>query len=351
MIRQVIFDWSGTLSDDESVIYVCCNEVLQLFGAEPVSRAVYQQQYHRGQLFAGRLPNQSALEIERQLRLSYQRSQSHPQLFEGVRELLALLALRKIPVFLLSALTQRALEEVVLEVGLVIPDTHIYGGKDKRTELPKLLLEHDLNADETLFVGDSVSDVEAAKVAGVRSGAALFGLTEAVKLLACGPDYAFDSIADIFQLLDLDYLRETVPTVQATVGGLLVNEFDEVLLVKTRKWSNKYGTPGGKIDYGETMEQAYYREVREETGLEIDNAQWVVAQDSIDSEEFYQPKHFILINYLTRVSGRPALCNNYEAHEIDWYPVEQALKLDLNVPTRKLIEQVLAEQLLVAPSP
>ncbi len=347
MIRQVIFDWSGTLSDDEAVIFSCCNEVLTFFGAAAVSREIYQQEYRRGHLFAQRLPDQNSLEIERQLRLSYQQHQFQPQLFAGVRELLGLLVLRKVPIFLLSALNQGALETIVDQLDLTIPVAHIYGGKDKRTELPKLLLEHGLNADETLFVGDSVSDIGAAKIAGVRSGAALFGLTDAAKLLDCNPDYSFETIGDVFQLLDLDYLRETVPVVQATVGGLLVNQLDEVLLVKTRKWNNKYGTPGGKIDYGETMEQAYYREVREETGLEIDNAQWVVAQDSIDSQEFCQPKHFILINYLTRVSGRPALCNNYEAHEIGWYPIEQALTLDLNQPTRKLIEQVLAEQLLV----
>ncbi len=41
----------------------------------------------------------------------------------------------------------------------------------------------------------------------------------------------------------------------------------EVMMVRTHKWSNKWGIPGGKIKWGETSEAALRREIKEETNL------------------------------------------------------------------------------------
>lgn len=123
-----------------------------------------------------------------------------------------------------------------------------------------------------------------------------------------------------------------------TVGALILNEKNEFLLVKTYKWKGKYGVPGGKIDLGETAENALYREIKEETNLNINNVSFVVMQDSVFSEEFHQPKHFIFLNYKCFTNNANEIILNDEAHEYIWVNKEKALELDLNIPTRKLIE-------------
>ncbi len=55
----------------------------------------------------------------------------------------------------------------------------------------------------------------------------------------------------------------------AAVGGLIVNDDDELLLVRRARdpGKGKWGLPGGFVDSDETAEEALVREIREETNL------------------------------------------------------------------------------------
>jgi ADP-ribose pyrophosphatase YjhB (NUDIX family) len=123
----------------------------------------------------------------------------------------------------------------------------------------------------------------------------------------------------------------------STVGALIFNPAREVLMIRTHKWSNLWGIPGGKIKWGETAEDALRREIREETALEISNIQFALVQDCIRSKEFYREAHFVLLNYTCDTPGGQVILND-EAEEFQWLPAERALRLDLNAPTRFLLE-------------
>ena len=57
------------------------------------------------------------------------------------------------------------------------------------------------NRDQTIYVGDAVRDIEAAKRAGIRSAAALWGFAKGNDLKAHHPDFAFKNPREA-----LDYL-------------------------------------------------------------------------------------------------------------------------------------------------
>jgi ADP-ribose pyrophosphatase YjhB (NUDIX family) len=129
-----------------------------------------------------------------------------------------------------------------------------------------------------------------------------------------------------------------------TVGGLLRDEAGNVLLVRTRKWSNLWGIPGGKVEYGESLEHAFLRETREETGLEAANPRMVMVQEAIEHPEFHERKHFVLINYVADVPGAaPEVTLNDEAQEWRWLTLDAAENMALNGPTRALVEKIAAD--------
>ncbi len=128
-----------------------------------------------------------------------------------------------------------------------------------------------------------------------------------------------------------------------TVGAIIERADGKLLLVRTHKWRGRWGLPGGKVDRGETLEDALRRELREETGLEIRDIEFVIAQESIDSAEFYKPAHMLLMNYHARTDGSIVRLNE-EAQAYLWAEPEEALGLELSAPTRTLIERWLEKR-------
>ena len=111
-------------------------------------------------------------------------------------------------------------------------------------------------------------------------------------------------------------------------------------MVRTHKWSDLWGIPGGKTEWGETSEAALRRELKEETNLDITEIRFVLVQDCIHSKEFYRDAHFVLLNYTCRCIGKHHVKLNHEAVEFRWVTIPEALKMRINTPTRTLLETV-----------
>ncbi|MEO0454784.1 MAG: NUDIX domain-containing protein, partial [Verrucomicrobiota bacterium] len=131
----------------------------------------------------------------------------------------------------------------------------------------------------------------------------------------------------------------------ATVGAMILNPEIKLLMVRTFKWSNLWGIPGGEIQTGETSVHALHREIMEETALEIHDVRFVLVQDCILTEEFYKPAHFILLNYLAHTKSSHVTLNE-EADEYRWVTIEEAYNLPLNSATRYLLDQLQEKSLL-----
>ncbi len=101
--------------------------------------------------------------------------------------------------------------------------------------------------------------------------------------------------------------------------------------------------PGGMLERNEPNGDAGHRELREETGLEVDEIEFVVVQDCVEPPEFERSAHFLLMNYTARSCGGQVVLND-EAEAFRWIDLEESLSLDLNEPTRVLVEEVRARR-------
>ena len=60
------------------------------------------------------------------------------------------------------------------------------------------------------------------------------------------------------------------------VSAIIINKKDEFLLVNLESFEDKYfAIPGGGIEWGETLENAIYREIKEELNIEKKSLQFV----------------------------------------------------------------------------
>jgi nucleoside triphosphatase len=111
----------------------------------------------------------------------------------------------------------------------------------------------------------------------------------------------------------------------------------KVLIVRTHKWSGLWGVPSGKIDYGENTLTALAREMREEVGLEIRDAEYAFYSDIIEDPKFYKPAHFLSLEFVAYTDSDKVITNE-EIAEFAWVSLEEAFTYPINSYTKRLLE-------------
>src|SRR5690554_1425892 len=121
-------------------------------------------------------------------------------------------------------------------------------------------------------------------------------------------------------------LQRPIPATIATV----IRD-GNVLLVRRKNPPDAqfWGFPGGKIDFGETIESAAIRELYEETGIQAHAVNTFTAVDVFGRDDSGQiQQHFVLIAVLCRwIVGEPVAGD--DALDARWIPIRSLENHDL----------------------
>ena len=339
MLRNLLLDWSGTLVDDLPPVLSATNTVLEAHGRPALSREEFQRHFRLpfDGFYTEFLPEVPFGRVEELFHRHFAAMQDDVTPLPGLREFLDYCRESGRRLFVLSSVKREHFEAQASRLGLLDYFECLYVGVlDKRSEIGRILDANALAREETAFVGDMVHDVETARHGGVMSIAVLTGYDSLEKLAPAKPDVVVSSLGELRRLLQHDIFARPVPAV-----GALISHGGKLLMIRTSKWSDKWGIPGGKIERGEEAEAAVRREVREETGLELRDVRLATVRDCVDPGEFHRLAHFLLLNYTAMASSDKVRLND-EAEEFRWVATQEALAMDLNAPTRALLEHVLA---------
>lgn len=124
--------------------------------------------------------------------------------------------------------------------------------------------------------------------------------------------------------------------------GAIVRRGTAVLLVQRASEPNagQWAIPGGKVQPGETLQQAAEREIKEETGVVIRAGEPVFCFDVIERDEQGELRyHYVILDLLAEyLSGEPQADD--DALDAAWVTPQVLARLNVNATTRQLLARL-----------
>lgn len=117
-----------------------------------------------------------------------------------------------------------------------------------------------------------------------------------------------------------------------SVAGLVTNDNGEILLINSPRRGWEY--PGGMVEPGETFQDALHREVKEETGIDIEIVGFIGLCKNVE-------KDVVNLDFLCKAVGGQ-LTTSSESSEVLWVTREDALDMITFPLTRKRLSIMLS---------
>lgn len=205
MIKAVIFDWSGVLSDDWEACFHTANDVLKEYGHRALSEKEFRENY---ELPWTNFYKNLGMEVDivKEYKLW---EKKFPKYYHTLKQLpnaksvLELFKKKEVKAVVLSSHCQKLLEEEIIQYGfeglISVVDA---SNADKREKIEEFVTRHEIEKESTIYVGDMRHDIETARLAGIKSVAVLSGYDTREKLERENPDYIIEGVGELPALIE-----------------------------------------------------------------------------------------------------------------------------------------------------
>lgn len=205
------------------------------------------------------------------------------------------------------------------------------------------------NGDESIIIpAPHVTAIETTGAGDVLAGAFLAQRAQGIPV-----EKALENAVNLASLSVQAFGVEHIPPKEAMTkephtitAALLVNTFGEIFLAASPKFDGKLIAPGGHFLPGETPEECIIREVREETGINIDrrNLRFLKVHEIYAPEYHGTGARFIGHNYWTSVDNQTIRLEKNEFSSYLFIDPIEALKLSTLHPSARSIIQYYLEE-------
>jgi len=116
-------------------------------------------------------------------------------------------------------------------------------------------------------------------------------------------------------------MKKGIDHIGVGVGGMIFNDDGKIFLAKrgrdARNERHRWEFPGGSVEFGETLEHALVREVKEEYGFSIMIEELLDVVDHILPDEH---QHWVSPTFLCRTTGgSPSILEPTKCEAIGWF--------------------------------
>lgn len=203
MIKNIIFDWSGTLNDDFTSVYDAVAIVFEKLGRKPISKNKFRKEFVLPYInfYKKYSINLSKQEVNKLYSVAYQET-VNTKLYPNVEKLIKSFYEQELNMIIVSSCSKKNIVIEASDYGIVDYFGEIYADVHDKTKVIKEILKiNKFELDETIYVGDMVHDVEAGKVAGIKIVVLTYGYQSREELKKYNPDYIIDNILELKNII------------------------------------------------------------------------------------------------------------------------------------------------------
>jgi phosphoglycolate phosphatase-like HAD superfamily hydrolase len=204
MFKNIIFDWGGVIKDADKSHFWIVGQMLKYLGkemsVEEIRKAWTEPYMSFWNKFFPDLTHEDEVKLYKKFIMSHDCPE--PAVCEGMPDLIKKLKNKGIKMIVLTTDLPDSVLPEIKKFGLEnVFDNLITAVKDKAENINEIMEENNFISGETVFVGDANRDIEAGKVAGIKTIAVLWGVFSEEKLKAVNPDYLVHNIKELEEIL------------------------------------------------------------------------------------------------------------------------------------------------------